>query len=129
MMYSKALLFEDHITADKILQTNSSPARMKLLGRQVGGFKDKVWKQHRQEIVFEHNMCKFTQNPLLLQALINTKGRVLVEASPHDSIWGIGLNEKDAQEVPPSQWPGLNLLGKVLVRVRQAILEEVEDED
>jgi ribA/ribD-fused uncharacterized protein len=130
MMHSKALLFEDYITADKILQTNSSsPAKMKQLGRQVRGFKHKVWKQHRQEIVFQHNLSKFTQNPHLLQALINTKGRAMVEASPQDSIWGIGLHEIDAQEVPPSQWPGLNLLGKVLVRVRQAILEEAEDED
>lgn len=130
MMHSKALLFEDHITADKIMQTNdSSTAKMKRLGRQVRGFKDEVWRQCRQEIVFQHNMCKYTQNPHLLQALINTKGRVLVEASPCDSIWGIGLHEIDAREVPPSEWPGLNLLGKVLVRVRQAILEEVEEED
>jgi ribA/ribD-fused uncharacterized protein len=128
MMHSKALLFEDHVTADKIMQTNDC-RRMKELGRQVRGFKDEVWIQHRQEIVFQHSMCKYTQNPYLLQALINTKGRVLVEASPYDSIWGVGLHETDAREVPPSQWPGLNLLGKVLVRVRQAILDEVEDEE
>lgn len=89
-MYSKALLIEDHITADKILQINdSSPVRMKQLGRQVRGFKDKFWKQHKEKIVFQHdNMCKFAQNPHLLQALINTKGRALVEVSPRDGYLG-----------------------------------------
>lgn len=126
MMHGKALLFEDHEIAAKILQT-TSPRTMKALGRKVRGFNDKVWTKNRERIVYENSMAKFTQNPHLLQGLLNTNG-LLVEASPYDAIWGIGLAEASARNMPHKQWPGLNLLGKILTQVRDDILASVEAE-
>ena len=110
---------------------------MKALGRQVAGFHEKVWKKHRWEIVYDNNNAKFNQNPHLLQSLMDTAGGDLVEASPSDRVWGIGMHEKDARKVDPSRWKGLNLLGKILTQLREDILaeqtqketEEEEDDD
>jgi len=119
MMHQKALLFQDYDTAAAILR-ETSPRQMKKLGRAVKGFKDKVWKQHRETIVYRNSIAKFTQNDHLREALLKTNG-MLVEASPSDAIWGIGLHEDDAKRMPPSKWPGLNLLGKSLTRVRNEL--------
>ena len=121
MMHGKALLFGDNEVATQILQA-TSPRKIKTLGRKVKGFDNKEWGNRREEIVYRNNMAKFTQNEHLLKALMETEGKLLVEASPSDTIWGIGLNEKDARQVPESQWKGLNLLGKILTQVRDDIM-------
>ena len=126
MMHGKALLFEDYETAAKILQT-PSPRAMKALGRKVRNFDEKVWKKNRERIVFENSVAKFTQNPGMLKALMNTNG-LLVEASPSDAIWGIGLVEANARNMCHKNWPGLNLLGKILTQVREAIRAGIYDE-
>jgi len=117
MMHSKALLFQDTEMAQQVLETNH-PRTIKALGRKVRSFHPTVWNQHRERIVYDHTVSKFTQNPHLCQALLDTQGRRLVEASPNDSIWGIGLSEAAAKRMPSDQWPGLNLLGNILTRVR-----------
>mmetsp|Transcript_8269 Transcript_8269/g.10833 ORF Transcript_8269/g.10833 Transcript_8269/m.10833 type:complete len:180 (+) Transcript_8269:85-624(+) len=128
MMHGKALLFNDHSTAEKIMQT-SNPKIMKSLGRKVEGFDNKIWEQSREEIVYRNSVAKFTQSPELMEALISVGSLeigsvVLVEASPFDRIWGIGMNEKTARATPPAQWIGLNLLGIILTRVRDEALED-----
>jgi ribA/ribD-fused uncharacterized protein len=120
MMHGKALLFGDEAVASQILTTND-PRATKGLGRKVRGFTEKVWKRHRERIVYNNNKAKFTQNAHLREALLNTTG-LLVEASPSDTIWGIGLGEKAARKLPEEGWKGLNLMGKILVRVRYEIL-------
>jgi len=105
MMACKARLFEDEVMASRIVQT-SSPRDAKALGRAVKGFDEEVWVAGRYRIVVEGDMAKFAQNPALLAYLAGTSGRVLVEASPTDRIWGIGLAADDARAVRPSQWRG-----------------------
>lgn len=117
MMAEKASLFDDHATKELILQA-SSPGAAKALGRQVRGFDEEVWLQHRFEIVVRANQAKFAQNPDLSAFLKQTGTRVLVEASPVDRVWGIGLAQDDEQVNNPNQWRGLNLLGFALMRVR-----------
>eukprot|EP00567_Pseudictyota_dubia_P012365 CAMPEP_0197443822 /NCGR_PEP_ID=MMETSP1175-20131217/9462_1 /TAXON_ID=1003142 /ORGANISM="Triceratium dubium, Strain CCMP147" /LENGTH=242 /DNA_ID=CAMNT_0042974505 /DNA_START=72 /DNA_END=804 /DNA_ORIENTATION=- len=121
MMHGKALLFEDGEMAELIMEAES-PRKMKALGQSVRGFDEKTWKRHREDIVYRNNVAKFTQNEGLREALLATTG-TLVEASPSDKIWGIGLNEDVARRTHPSQWKGLNLLGKILTRVRDEIRE------
>lgn len=121
MMHGKALLFGDQKVAKAILETQS-PRKIKSLGRQVKSFDDKGWTTERIKIVKENTIAKFTQNRQLLEALMNTSG-LLVEASPCDSIWGIGLSEEVAREIPEEKWPGMNLLGKILTAVRDEIHE------
>jgi hypothetical protein len=120
MMHGKALLFGDDEIAKKILATQD-PRQIKALGRQVRFFIPEVWRQHCEQIVYENSIAKFTQNPCLLEVLLSTKGSLLVEASPYDAIWGIGLSEKQALRVPSDKWPGSNLLGRILTRVRDEI--------
>ena len=117
MMYSKASLFEDKESAAKILRV-SDPRTQKLYGREVKGYNDDVWMKHAPNIVYNGNYLKFTQNERLLKALLETKG-TLVEASPYDNRWGIGLSEDTAQKTDPSKWPGKNLLGQILTRLRK----------
>ena len=51
MMYEKAVLFKDQTTAEKILQTDDV-AEIKVLGRTVQNFDEKVWVKEREGIVY-----------------------------------------------------------------------------
>jgi ribA/ribD-fused uncharacterized protein len=120
MMAEKARLFGDQTILQKIL-TAVHPGEVKLLGRQVAHFDEATWQQQRFEIAFRGNMAKFSQHLLLHDFLVNTANRILVEASPVDSIWGIGLSEDHTDCANPAAWPGLNLLGFVLMKVRESL--------
>ena len=121
MMYAKARLFNDLEAAQKILKT-ADPRRQKALGREVKGYVEEVWVQKREAIVAVGLREKFSQNPALLELLLSTQGTALVEASKFDRIWGCGLAETDPRIEDERKWPGLNLLGKVLDRVRDHFL-------
>lgn len=123
MMYAKAVLFGDQERAASILVA-ATPKEMKALGRQVAGFDPAVWKLFREGVVYTGCYAKFTQNAELRAALLATRGTTLVEASPYDTVWGIGLAEDDPRSRDRTQWQGLNLLGRVLTRVREAIAFE-----
>jgi ribA/ribD-fused uncharacterized protein len=117
MMAEKAKLFGD---ADAYLQILAAPGpkAAKALGRKVRGFSEEVWREHRFEIVTRANRAKFGQHEDLRKFLVQTGSRVLVEASPYDQVWGIGLAREDARAKNPNQWRGLNLLGFALMKVR-----------
>ena len=121
MMHGKALLFDDAAAAAKILAADH-PREHKALGRKVKGFVDTTWKREREAIVRAGNHAKFTQNPTLRELLLATKGTTLVEASPFDKIWGIGLAASDARAQDPQQWKGQNLLGKILTALRDELI-------
>ena len=120
MMAEKARLFGADDIRRQILQAGS-PAQAKALGRQIIGFKDDVWNAHRFDIVCQANHAKFSQHPDLKTFLLQTGERILVEASPVDSIWGIGLAQDDPRIDNPLQWQGLNLLGFALMKVRDQL--------
>ncbi|MDK2600765.1 NADAR family protein [Bacillus stercoris] len=103
MMYSKAKLMGDEIRANLILRTND-PRNQKRLGRQVSPFDQKKWDEHKMDIVYKGNHAKFTQNRHLMNALVNTKGKELVEASPYDKEWGIGLGPDHPDRFDKSKW-------------------------
>ena len=117
MMAEKARLFGDAATCDRIMACRT-PAEAKKLGRAVQRFDDAVWEQARFDIVVRANEAKFSQNPAMRDYLLDTGGRVLVEASPVDRIWGIGLAAADEKALNPRTWRGLNLLGFALMEVR-----------
>ncbi len=123
MMHGKAVLFGDAAIAAQILAT-ASPKEHKALGRKVSGFDDKVWKQHREVIVAAGSRAKFTQNPALLRALLDTAPTELVEASPFDRIWGVGMGADDPRIEDPANWRGGNLLGKILTKLRDELIAE-----
>jgi ribA/ribD-fused uncharacterized protein len=120
MMAQKALLFADNEIYDKVIAAKS-PAEAKALGRQVQNFDEKVWNTKRVEIVVKGSLQKFKQHQDLKEFLLNTKERVLVEASPVDVIWGIGLSADSDKAENPKSWNGLNLLGFALMEVRDIL--------
>jgi ribA/ribD-fused uncharacterized protein len=124
MMAEKARLFGDEEVRAEILKA-SSPKAAKELGRQVRHFDEQVWAEARFKLVVVGSILKFSQNPDLGKYLIGTRERVLVEASPSDRIWGIGLAADSAQAMDPEQWRGLNLLGFALMEARQKIREGI----
>ncbi len=125
MMSEKARLFGDEKTREVILRA-ASPGEAKKLGRFVENFNESLWEEERVRIVLTANLAKFDQNPRLRDFLLKTGDKVLVEASPTDRIWGIGLGAEHIDAVHPSRWLGHNLLGFVLMEVRDQLRERAE---
>ena len=120
MMAEKARLFRDEAALEKILAAGH-PGEAKKYGREVQGFDNQTWFEHRFEIVVRGNVAKFGQNDELKGYLLKTHNRVLVEASPVDKIWGIGLAADDVRAQDVERWQGLNLLGFALMEARRRL--------
>lgn len=120
MMAGKAKLFNDMDIFEKIL-SKTSPKDVKDLGRQIRNFDATAWDEQKYRIVEQGNYLKFSQNQNLKQFLIQTGSKVLVEASPVDPVWGIGLAEDNPAAQEPSSWKGENLLGFALMEVRDKL--------
>lgn len=126
MMAHKALVFGDNEIYKKIMNVNS-PRQVKALGRQIKGFTDEEWNKHKIKIVAQGNYLKFSQNENLKQQMIKDKDLILVEASPVDKIWGIGLHFEDDDVLDETKWRGQNLLGVCLTIARDQIIKEMNE--
>lgn len=120
MMAGKAGLFGDTEAAERAVAAKS-PAEAKKVGRLVRDFDGDVWERERFGLVVAGSVHKFGQNAELGGFLLGTGDRVLVEASPMDRIWGIGLAANDPRAEDPATWRGLNLLGFALMEARAAL--------
>ncbi len=120
MMAEKARYFRDKETTEAILQS-TSPKKIKELGRKVRNFNTERWNSVKMDIVTTGNIYKFMQNKLLRSFLLSTEDKVLVEASPYDCIWGIGLPKENPDASDPVLWQGENLLGFALMTVRHYV--------
>ena len=120
MMAEKARLFGDEKILAEILAAKS-PAEAKKLGREIQDFEPETWEAHKVEIVLAGNLHKFGQHPNLARFLLSTNDRVLVEASPVDTIWGIGLSADAPDAENPARWQGPNLLEFALMEVRDQL--------
>ena len=123
MMAEKARLFDDTVILKKILNADH-PRDQKALGRKVSGFDAKRWDEAAKGIVFKGNRAKFTTHRDLLAELLATQGTTLVEASPLDTIWGIGLAADNPDAQDRRKWRGTNWLGEVLTNLRDTLLAE-----
>ncbi|OQR64265.1 hypothetical protein B6E66_09870 [Streptomyces maremycinicus] len=120
MMAGKARLFEDAEAERRVLAAGS-PAQAKKEGRLVRGFDEATWQRERFAIVVEGSVHKFASHPGLRAFLLNTGEKVLVEASPVDRVWGIGLAADDEAAMDPQRWRGPNLLGFALMEARERV--------
>ncbi|MEM8528581.1 MAG: NADAR family protein [Bacteroidota bacterium] len=120
MMFKKAKLFKDHEIAKEILN-EQSPANQQKLGRQINGFVPEIWDKNKIGIVWYGNYLKFSRHEDLKERLLATGNKIMAEASPYDLIWGIGFRANDELALDQSNWKGKNLLGKVLMSVREAL--------
>lgn len=119
MMAKKALLFDDREMCEVILKT-TDPRKIRELGRKVKNFDETTWNKHKNNIMIDGLTLKFTQDKNLLKKLLETKNKILVEASPFDKIWGAGLSAEDIVK-NKYKFHGENLLGKCLMTVRKSL--------
>ncbi len=124
MMAEKARMFGDEEMLLKIMEA-VYPKEMKAYGRAVQGFDKDAWEKACYDIVKRGNLAKFSQNQELLDFLLGTGKRILVEASPRDRIWGIGMGRSNPDVENPLKWRGTNLLGFALTEVRDRLLGEI----
>jgi len=124
MMAEKARLFDDDQSLEEIMDSDD-PAAQKKLGRLVQGFEQDEWEEDEDNgyprcwnIVWRGTMAKFSQNPHLLQELLATGDTLCVEASPYDTVWGVGLKASDPHIQNPENWRGTNWLGETLTVAR-----------
>lgn len=115
MMFHKAELFGDKEIAEEILKERS-PSVQKRLGRRIKGFDEHIWDLHKESIVYDGCKLKF-KGTRLEKELLKHKGKTFVEASGYDTIWGVGLTERDPKILNPSNWRGQNLLGNILTKL------------
>ncbi|MCP9619884.1 NADAR family protein [Nocardia otitidiscaviarum] len=120
MMAEKARLFGDEEMRARVL-ASATPADAKRLGRAVRGFGDATWLAHRYDIVVRGSIAKFGAHETLRGFLVGTGDKVLVEAAPRDTIWGIGLGADRPEAADPASWRGENLLGFALMEARAAL--------
>lgn len=118
MMARKAILFGD-IDIYKKIMASDDPGECKNQGKLVSNFEPTTWDSCKREIVFNANYAKFMQNPELMAKLKDTGNAVLAEASPFDTIWGIGMSADDPDARNPEEWNGENLLGGILMQIRE----------
>lgn len=126
MMAQKAILFDD-IETYHLIMKEQDPSKQQDLGRLIKNFDEEIWANNRKEIVVQGNMYKFSQNEDLRKLLLSTGDTILVEASPYDTIWGVGLSADNPLILGEENWNGLNLLGQCLMEVRKMIREMVEE--
>lgn len=117
MMAEKARIMGDEETRKRILLI-SDPQIIKALGREVKNYEEHKWYNHKYQVVVKGNLHKFLDNDNLRDFLLSTGDTILVEASPYDTVWGIGMKEDDPRAKHPRQWKGENLLGFALMDVR-----------
>lgn len=120
MMAQKAVLFEDGETVRAIMSVRD-PKHHKALGRRVKGFDNVLWDKKKYKIVLDGNILKFSQNKDLKEFLLSTGDKILVEASPYDKVWGIGMSADSPDAENPSKWKGENLLGFALMEARDIL--------
>lgn len=120
MMAHKAKLFGADDIYAKILDT-PDPGAVKGLGRKVENFDPALWDLEKFDVVAQGNLHKFQQNEDIRKFLLSTGDKVLVEASPVDFVWGIGLAQDDENAHNPANWKGPNLLGYALMTVRDLL--------
>lgn len=130
MMYYKAMHFKDYEIAEQIINTPyTNPQIYKKLGRKVKNFDHIEWDKVCKSYVYEGCLLKFSQNKFLKKYLLSTGDKVLVEASPFDEIWGIGIPMSFKDWLNVNEWRGKNYLGFVLMSVRDELRKEMNEND
>lgn len=119
-MWEKAICFSDFETAKEILKTKN-PREAKDLGRLVKNYDEKIWETKRFDAMFNVCLAKFSQNKPRLETLLSTGNKTIVEASPYDKVWGVGIHWTDDEILDENNWKGQNLLGRVLMKVREQL--------
>jgi ribA/ribD-fused uncharacterized protein len=121
----KAYYFNRNRAEMDIIANFIDPRDAKAYGRKsIANFNQFFWEQGREQIMEHAVYLKFKQNDELRYQLLKTDNKIFVEASPYDSIWGVGITVCP-EAADPKNWKGLNLLGQVMGRVRTRLRDEL----
>ena len=123
MMFFKAKMFKDEAAVDLIMRSDS-PKEQKAIGRLVKNFNADKWGNECLDIVTAIEIAKFSSDPVLTKILLETDDKEIVEASPYDIIWGVGLAEDDPRILFKKSWKGKNYLGICLMNAREHLKEQ-----
>jgi len=124
-MYLKAIYFDDAEMAYEIIEKGGNPKDAKNLGRKIRGYDEGLWSPVREEMMYTAIYEKFSQYPDLKKQLLDTKDKILVEGTPFDPIWGVMIKWDNDRILDEKNWKGQNLLGKVLMNVRENLRNEI----
>lgn len=125
MMFHKVMMFHKLELADQIMRT-SDPAKCKrIAGQKFSEFDSELWEKTCQTVVKRGVKAKFSQNEDILKILLGTGNALLAECSPYDKKWGIGIDIKDPDRLVIAKWKGRNLLGRILMEVREELRQEI----
>lgn len=125
MMYHKVLMFRKFDLAEQILQTSNPAECKKIAGQKFPEFNSAIWEKTCYTIVKRGVKAKFMQNEDIRKTLLSTGNELLAECSPYDKKWGIGIDINDPDRNNISKWKGNNLLGRILMEVREELREEI----
>ena len=120
MMFTKAVLFEDVDAAQAIMETDY-PKEQKAIGRIIKGFDFAMWDSQCVDLVTNILIAKFQQNPPMMDVLLATGNKTIVEYSKYDNIWAIGMDITDPDILDESEWRGKNYLGICLMNARDIL--------
>ena len=119
-MFSKASVFGD-ISSGKAIMGTSDPVQAKIIGKKIHNFKREEWDKVRDSHMYTGLVAKFTQNEDLRSFLKQTGNKLIIEANPSDSYWGVGLGLGDTHVWDPKKWKGGNKLGSLLCELRESL--------
>ena len=128
MMAKKAELFHDHLAYDAIM-ISQDPASQKSWGKRVKNFDKDEWEAVARDIVYDANYAKFTQHEDFRKQLIDSGDKIIVEGSPTDCIWGIGMSCDDPGILDPKNWRGTNWLGEAIMKVREQLMIDAKAQE
>lgn len=117
--YTKATLCNKGHLAQKIM-LKSNPWYSKAVGKRVEATEE--WNKQKMQILYRGVYAKFDQNNPLKQALLQTAGQNLYEATT-DPYWGCGIDIA-SKKWESGDWKGSNMGGKVVMKVREEFLSE-----
>lgn len=119
-----ALLFCDIDSFNRLSESKNLHECL-CIGRQIVGFDKYLWEEYRDEYAFYVILAKFSSCKKMQKTLLGTGSSILAEAAVHDCTWGIGLSLSDPSSKDPSQWRGTNLLGNILMQVREHLRSDL----
>ena len=126
MMYHKVLMFHKYDLADQIMRTSDPSKCKKIAGQKFPEFDSELWEKTCRTIVKRGVKAKFSQNKDILKVLLGTGNSLLSECSPYDRKWGIGIDISDPDRFVIAKWKGKNLLGRILMEVREELRQEIQ---
>ena len=125
MMFHKVMMFHKHDLACQIMETDDPAMCKKIAGQKFPEFDSELWEKTCYQIVKRGVKAKFAQNEDILKVLLDTGNALLAECSPFDRKWGIGIGLSNPDHLIVAKWKGRNLLGRVLMEVREELRQEL----